>query len=64
MQRVNLTIPHQVAVMEHLDEIAPHAAIVGAVNTLRRDCAKPVVWDFTIWLERMVLRRVKRESAR
>lgn len=34
---VNLTIPHKVAVMQHLDEIAPDAAIVGAVNTVRRD---------------------------
>ena len=37
MQGVNLTIPHKVAVMEHLDEIAPDAAIVGAVNTVRRE---------------------------
>ncbi len=37
MQGVNLTIPHKVAVIEHLDEIAPDAAIIGAVNTVRRD---------------------------
>jgi shikimate dehydrogenase len=37
MRGVNLTIPHKVAVMEHLDEIAPDAAIIGAVNTVRRD---------------------------
>jgi shikimate dehydrogenase len=37
MQGVNLTIPHKVAVMEHLDEIAPDAAIIGAVNTVRRE---------------------------
>jgi shikimate dehydrogenase len=37
MRGVNLTIPHKVAVMEHLDEIAPDAAIVGAVNTVRRE---------------------------
>src|SRR5260370_24176781 len=36
MPGVNLTIPHKVAVMEHLDEIAPDAAIIGAVNTVRR----------------------------
>ena len=36
MQGANLTIPHKVAVMEHLDEIAPDAALVGAVNTVRR----------------------------
>jgi shikimate dehydrogenase len=32
----NLTIPHKVAVMQHLDEIASEAAIIGAVNTVRR----------------------------
>ena len=35
MQGVNLTIPHKVAVLEYLDEIAPDAAIIGAVNTVR-----------------------------
>jgi shikimate dehydrogenase len=33
----NLTIPHKFAVMQHLDEIAPDAAIIGAVNTVRRE---------------------------
>ncbi|HTP88627.1 MAG TPA: shikimate dehydrogenase [Bryobacteraceae bacterium] len=33
----NCTIPHKVAVMEHLDEIAADAAVIGAVNTVRRD---------------------------
>jgi shikimate dehydrogenase len=33
----NLTIPHKVAVMQYLDEIAPDAAAIGAVNTVRRD---------------------------
>src|ERR1035437_10149328 len=37
MKGINLTIPHKVAVIEHLDEIAPDAAIIGAVNTVRRD---------------------------
>ena len=37
MQGINLTIPHKVAVMEHLDEIASDAAVIGAVNTVRRD---------------------------
>src|SRR5437016_14586100 len=32
----NLTIPHKVVVMEHLDQIAPDAAAIGAVNTVRR----------------------------
>lgn len=33
----NLTIPHKVSVMQYLDEIAPDAAIIGAVNTVRRE---------------------------
>jgi len=34
---INLTIPHKVAVMALLDEISPDAALIGAVNTVRRD---------------------------
>src|SRR3954447_696243 len=37
IQGINLTIPHKVAVMPLLDEIAPDAAVIGAVNTVRRD---------------------------
>ena len=37
MQGANFTIPHKVAVMEHLDEIAADAALIGAVNTVRRN---------------------------
>jgi shikimate dehydrogenase len=37
MRGINLTIPHKVAVIEHLDEIAPDAAVIGAVNTVRRE---------------------------
>lgn len=36
-QGFNLTIPHKVAVMQHLDEIAAEARIIGAVNTVRRE---------------------------
>lgn len=36
MQGINLTIPHKVAVMPLLDEISPSAAMIGAVNTVRR----------------------------
>lgn len=36
-QGINLTIPHKVAVLHYLDEIAPDAALIGAVNTVRRD---------------------------
>lgn len=34
---MNLTIPHKVAIMEHLDEISKDAQIIGAVNTVRRE---------------------------
>jgi shikimate dehydrogenase len=37
MRGFNLTIPHKVAVMQHLDHIAADAALIGAVNTVRRD---------------------------
>jgi shikimate dehydrogenase len=37
MRGINLTIPHKVAVIPHLDEIAPDAAVIGAVNTVRRE---------------------------
>lgn len=37
MRGVNLTIPHKIAVLPLLDEIAPDAALIGAVNTVRRD---------------------------
>ncbi len=37
MQGINLTIPHKVAVLEHLDEVASDARLMGAVNTVRRE---------------------------
>lgn len=36
-QGFNLTIPHKVAVMQYLDDIAPEARMIGAVNTVRRE---------------------------
>jgi shikimate dehydrogenase len=36
-QGINLTIPHKVAVMSLLDDIAPDARMIGAVNTVRRE---------------------------
>lgn len=36
MMGVNLTIPHKVAVLPLLDEFSPDAALIGAVNTVRR----------------------------
>jgi shikimate dehydrogenase len=37
MRGINLTIPHKVAVIPLLDEITPEAALIGAVNTVRRE---------------------------
>ena len=37
MRGINLTIPHKVAVLSLLDEISPDAAMIGAVNTVRRE---------------------------
>jgi shikimate dehydrogenase len=37
MKGVNLTIPHKVAVLPLLDGISPDAAMIGAVNTVRRE---------------------------
>ena len=36
-QGINLTIPHKLAILQFLDEVAPDAALIGAVNTVRRD---------------------------
>jgi shikimate dehydrogenase len=40
MRGINLTIPHKVEVLKYLDEIAPDAALIGAVNTVRRQGKK------------------------
>lgn len=37
MRGINLTIPHKVAVIKYLDVVAPDAALMGAVNTVRRE---------------------------
>ena len=34
MKGVNLTMPHKIAVIEHLDELTQAARIIGAVNTI------------------------------
>ena len=34
---INLTIPHKVAVLQHLDRVSPDAALIGAVNTVARE---------------------------
>lgn len=42
MRGINLTIPHKVAVIEHLDELSPEAQAIGAVNTVRIDGGKKI----------------------
>ena len=42
MRGINLTIPHKVAVIEHLDELAPEARAIGAVNTVRVEGSKKI----------------------
>jgi len=37
MRGINLTIPHKVAVLAHLDQLSPAAAVMGAVNTVVRE---------------------------
>ena len=37
MRGINLTIPHKVAVIQHLDGLSQEARIIGAVNTVVRD---------------------------
>lgn len=36
-QGINLTIPHKNAVIGYIDQVAPDAALMGAVNTVRRE---------------------------
>ncbi len=44
---INVTVPHKRAVMPFLDEVAPEATAVGAVNTIvvERDARGAVVLD-------------------
>lgn len=37
MAGINLTIPHKVAVIQHLDGLSPEAELMGAVNTVVRE---------------------------
>ena len=34
MRGINCTIPHKIAVLKYLDEVAPSARLIGAVNTI------------------------------
>ena len=40
MAGINLTIPHKVAVIQHLDDLSPEAELMGAVNTVVREGAR------------------------
>ena len=40
MVGINLTIPHKVAVIQHLDALSPEAELMGAVNTVVREGAR------------------------
>ena len=42
LRGINLTIPHKVAVIEYLDELAPEARAIGAVNTVRVEGSKKI----------------------
>ena len=37
MRGINLTIPHKIAVIQHLDALSSEAELIGAVNTVVRD---------------------------
>jgi shikimate dehydrogenase len=37
MRGINLTIPHKVSVIQHLDRLSPEAELMGAVNTVVRE---------------------------
>lgn len=37
MRGINLTIPHKIAVIQHLDALSPEAELIGAVNTVVSD---------------------------
>ncbi|MFH1982676.1 MAG: shikimate dehydrogenase [Pseudomonadota bacterium] len=34
IQGLSVTIPHKIAIMDHLDEVSPEARVIGAVNTI------------------------------
>ncbi|MFA4857723.1 MAG: shikimate dehydrogenase [Candidatus Margulisiibacteriota bacterium] len=42
---INVTVPHKVAVMEHLDEITKFAKLIGAVNTIKNEDGKLVGYN-------------------
>src|SRR5574342_186746 len=44
---INLTIPHKVEVLKYLDEVAPDAALIGAVNAKTKTPAHFVEWTST-----------------
>lgn len=64
---LNVTIPHKEAVMDHLDEVAPSARQVGAVNTIVNRKGKLIGyntdgWGFISSLEEQGVRLVGRRA--
>lgn len=42
LRGINLTIPHKVAVIDHLDDLSPEARAIGAVNTVRLEGGRKI----------------------
>ncbi len=49
IRALSVTIPHKTAVMDHLDEIDPHAAAIGAVNSVL-NCGGTLYGYNTDWI--------------
>ncbi|MEC1750116.1 shikimate dehydrogenase [Bacillus mojavensis] len=45
LQGINVTVPHKVSIMDHLDHIDESAKVLGAVNTVRREGDKLVGYN-------------------
>lgn len=45
VQGINVTVPHKVSIMDHLDHIDESAKVLGAVNTVRREGDKLVGYN-------------------
>jgi shikimate dehydrogenase len=45
VQGINVTVPHKVSIMDHLDHIDESAKVLGAVNTVRREGVKLVGYN-------------------
>ncbi|MCY8979218.1 shikimate dehydrogenase [Bacillus halotolerans] len=45
VQGINVTVPHKVSIMDHLDHVDESAKVLGAVNTVRREGDKLVGYN-------------------